>query len=78
MEPPSARRLADVSDIAESIINALLPDDEDDLRNLIAGDYKLQSDIETFEQLNGKVIQREDGDSIAGDAIEQEDIERSL
>jgi len=57
MDPPSAKRLAEVSDIAETIINALLPDDEDDCRHLIDDDYQLQSDIETFEQLTGKVIQ---------------------
>ena len=78
MEPPPARRLAEVSDIAESIINALLPDDEDDRRDLIDDDYQLQSDIETFEQLTGKVIQPEEDDPILGDEIELEDIERSL
>jgi len=57
MEPPPARRLAEVSDIAETIINALLPDDEDDCRDMIDDDYQLKSDIETFEQLTGKVIQ---------------------
>jgi hypothetical protein len=56
MEPPPARRLAEVADIAESIINALLPDDEDDRRDLIGEDYQLQSDIETFEQFTGKAI----------------------
>ncbi len=60
MEPPPTGRLADLSDIAETIINALLPDDEDDCRELIGDDYQLQSDIETFEQLTGKVIQPED------------------
>ena len=60
MEPPPAKRLAEVADIAETIINALLPDDEDDCRDLIDDDYQLQSDIETFEQLTGKVIQPED------------------
>ena len=78
MERPPARRLAEVSDIAETIINALLPDDEDDCRDLIDDDYQLQSDIETFEQLTGKVIQPEDDVSIVGDEIELEDIERSL
>ena len=57
MEPPPAKRLAEVADIAETIINTLLPDDEDDCRDLIDDDYQLQSDIETFEQLTGKVIQ---------------------
>ena len=66
MEPPPAKRLAEVSDIAETIINTLLPDDEDDRRDLIDDDYQLQSDIETFEQLTGKVIQPEDDDSDLG------------
>ena len=57
MEPPPARRLAEVTNIAESIINALLPDDDEDRRELIGDDYQLESDIETFEELTGKVIQ---------------------
>ena len=40
-EPPPAKRLAEVADIAESIINSLLPEDEDDRRDLIADDYQL-------------------------------------
>jgi hypothetical protein len=54
MERPPARRLAEVWDIAESIINALLPDDKDDRRELIGDDYQLESDIETFEELTGR------------------------
>ncbi len=54
MERPPARRLVEVSDIAESIINALLPDDKDDRRELIGDDYQLESDIETFEELTGR------------------------
>jgi hypothetical protein len=78
MKQPPARRLAEVSDIAETIINALLPDDEDDCRELIGEDYQLQSDIVTFEQLTGKVIQPAgDDEPISGDEIELEDIERS-
>jgi hypothetical protein len=57
MEPPSAKRLAEIADIAETIIKTLLPDDEDDCRDMINDDYQLQSDIETFEQLTNKVIQ---------------------
>jgi hypothetical protein len=49
MEPPPAKRRTEVSDIAESIINALQPEDADDRLELIADDYQLQSDIETFE-----------------------------
>ena len=30
MEPPPAKRIAEVTDIAETIIKTLLPDDEDD------------------------------------------------
>jgi hypothetical protein len=77
MEPPPVRRLAEVSDIAQSIINALSPDDEDERRELISYDYQLKSDIETFEKITGKVIKPEDDDPILGDEIELEDIERS-
>ena len=48
MDPPPAKRLAEVSDIAEAIIKTLLPDDEDDCRDLINDDYQLESNIETF------------------------------
>ena len=78
MDPPPTKRLVEVVDIAESIINALLPDDEDDCRDLIGDDYQLQSDIETFEQLTGKRIQPELDAPILGDEIDMEDIERSL
>jgi len=67
-----------VADIAATIINTLLPDDEDERRELIGDDYQLESDIETFEQLTGKVIHPEDDEPILGDEIELEDIERSL
>ena len=57
VEPPPTRRPAEVADIAETVIKTLLPDDEDDCRDVIDDDYQLQSDIETFEELTGKVIQ---------------------
>jgi hypothetical protein len=44
IDPPPTKRLAEVSDIAETNINALLPDDEDDCRELIDDHYQLQSD----------------------------------
>jgi hypothetical protein len=56
MDPPPAKRLVEVADIAETIINALLPEDEDERRALIGDDDQLESDIETFEKLTGKVI----------------------
>jgi hypothetical protein len=77
-EPSPAKRLAGVADIAETIINALLPEDEDERREFIADDYQLESDIETFEELAGKLIQPGDDEPILGDDIELEDIERSL
>jgi hypothetical protein len=77
MERPTGR-LAEVSDIAEAVVNALMPDYEDDCCKLIDDDYQLLSAIETFEQLTGKVIQAEDDEPILGDEIELEDIERSL
>jgi hypothetical protein len=57
MEPPPAKKLAEIADIAETIINALLPEDEGERRDLIDDDYQLNSNIETFEQLTKKVIQ---------------------
>jgi hypothetical protein len=56
VEPPPARKLAEVADIAETIINYLLPDDEDDCRDTFENDYQLDSDVETFENLTGKTI----------------------
>jgi hypothetical protein len=78
VDPSSAKRLAEVSDIAETIINSLLPEDESDRREVIDDDFQLQSDIETFEQLTGKVIQPEASPPILGDEMEMEDVERSL
>jgi hypothetical protein len=70
MKPPPVKRLAEVSDIAESIINALLPEDQDDRRDLIDEDYPLQSDIETFEQVTGQMIKPGDDEPILGKEIE--------
>jgi hypothetical protein len=78
MEPPPTKRLTDVANIAETIIKTLLPDDEDECRDLIDDDYQLKSDIETFEHFTGKVIVPEDDEPILGDEIEMEDIERAL
>jgi hypothetical protein len=78
MDPPPAKRLAQVSDIAEAIIKTLLPDDEDDRRDVINEDYQLESDIDTFEYFTGKVIQPEDDGPILRDDIEMEGIERSM
>ena len=58
--------------------NALLLDDEDDRPEIIADDYQPPSDIETFEQLTGNVIQPVADCPIVRDEIEMEDIERSL
>ena len=77
IEPPPAKTLAELADIAETIINSLLPDDEDERWDLIDDDYQFQSDIETFEELTGKVIQPEGDEPLLGDEIELEDIERS-
>jgi hypothetical protein len=78
MDPPPAKRLAQVSDIAETIIKTLLPDDEDDCRDMINDDYQLESDIQTFEHFTGKLIQPEDDELILGNESEMEDIERSV
>ena len=80
MEPPHAKQLKEIADIAEAIIDALLPDDEDDRRDTIDDCYQLKSDIETFEQLTGKAIYPEDDGSPPDDLcdLEVEDIGRSL
>jgi hypothetical protein len=78
MDPPPAKRLAEVTDIAETIIKTLLPDDEDDCRDLINDDYQLECAIETFEYFTGKVIHPEDHIPVLGDEIELENIERSI
>ena len=41
MDAVPAKRLAEVADIAETIINYLLPDDEDDCRDTFENDYQL-------------------------------------
>jgi hypothetical protein len=56
MDSTPAKRLDEVTDIAETIINSLLPEGEDDRRELIEDDYQIQPDIESFEQRIGKVI----------------------
>jgi hypothetical protein len=48
------------------------------LRELIDDDYQLESDIETFEQLTGKVVQQGDDEPTSGDEFELKDIERSV
>ena len=50
------KRLAEVADIAETIIKTLMGDDEEHLRDEFENDYQLDSDVETFENLTGKKI----------------------
>jgi hypothetical protein len=50
------QKVRQVADIAETIINYLLPDDEDDCRDTFENDYQLDSDVETFENLTGKKV----------------------
>ncbi len=78
MDPPPTKRLAEVADIAETIIHTLLPDDEDDCRDLIDEDYQIKSDLETFEHFTGKAVQPDQDLPDLGDEVEMEDIERSL
>jgi hypothetical protein len=54
--PEPDQKVRQVADIAETIINYLLPDDEDDCRDTFENDYQLDSDVETFENLTGKKI----------------------
>ncbi len=49
-------RLKHVADIAETIINTLMGDDEEHRRDEFENDYQLDSDVETFENLTGKKI----------------------
>jgi hypothetical protein len=77
-DPPPAERMAEIANIAESIINALLPDDADNRREVIDDDYRRQSDVETFAQLIGKVIQFNDDLPTLRDEIVMEDVDRSV
>jgi hypothetical protein len=54
--PSHERKLKEVADIAESIINTLMGDDEDHRRDEFENDYQLDSDVETFENFTGKKI----------------------
>jgi hypothetical protein len=50
MDSMPAKRLAEVMDIAETIINSLLPDDRDDEMGLW-DERQVESDVEAFENL---------------------------
>ena len=54
--PKPDQKVRQVADVAETIINYLLPEDEDDCRDTFENDYQLDSDVETFENLTGKKI----------------------
>ena len=54
--PSHTRKLKEVADIAETIINTLMGDDEEHRRDEFENDYQLDSDVETFENLTGKKI----------------------
>jgi hypothetical protein len=54
--PRPDQRAKEIADIAESIINALLPENEHDRDDMFADDYQLDSDLETFEHFTGKAI----------------------
>ena len=56
MALPPTKKLTEVANIAESIIETLLPDDEDERRELVTDDYQLESDVQTFEELTGKEL----------------------
>ena len=49
-------KLKQVADIAETIINTLMGDDEEHRRDEFENDYQLDSDVETFEAFTGKTI----------------------
>jgi hypothetical protein len=50
------RQVKEVADLAETIINYLMGDDEEHRRDEFENDYQLDSDVETFESLTGKKI----------------------
>jgi hypothetical protein len=50
------RQVKEVADIAETIINTLMGEDEERRRDEFENDYQLDSDVETFESLTGKKI----------------------
>lgn len=56
MDPPATDRLKRVADIAESIINSLLPDDNEDRTEQVEDDYQLKSDLDTFEHYTSKSL----------------------
>ena len=51
-----SNRFTQVANIAETIINYLMGDDEEHRRDEFENDYQLDSDVETFESLTGKKI----------------------
>jgi hypothetical protein len=54
--PSTDHQLKQLADIAETIINTLLGDDEEDRCDQFENDYQLDSDVETFENRTGKRI----------------------
>ena len=52
----SSVEVKEVANIAETIINYLMGDDEEHRRDEFENDYQLDSDVETFESLTGKKI----------------------
>lgn len=77
MDPPPAKRLAQVADVAKAISKMLLPDD-DDCRDLLDGDNQFESDMEPFEHFTGTMIEAGDDNPILREEVEMEDTERSL
>jgi hypothetical protein len=75
MPEPAEKTLKAVADIAEEIIEALLPDDIHDRADQIRDDYMLESNIETFENLTGKSLWDRDAGEDADDEDEDEEDE---
>ncbi len=46
------------ADVAESIIQSLLPEDEQERAEAISDDYMLESNIDTFEHFTGKDLRK--------------------
>jgi hypothetical protein len=75
MDPPPADKLRQMAGVAESIIESLLPDDNEYRTDQVEEDYQLKSDLDTFEHLTGKALYepREDEDEEEDDEIDDED-----
>lgn len=64
------KRVQQIVGIAESIINALLPDSIEDRTDMVEEDYQLKSDLDTFENFTGKSLYDPRGDDEGDDDLD--------